>query len=233
MCAVEDCDMFHIDCELDGDGCPTCRMVDLWRGRDGISAVEKAREYAIEAHGDQTYGAFPYRYHLDAVAEIILLGWRNACGVPNHYPVSAVGGVGFLPVKGLEEMLILAYLHDVIEDVPWMTLNRIGHRFGLKVETLVAIVTDFRGCPRAVRSELMNERLRKVEPEHFTALIVKAADRLANVRFSVKTGGAKSRSMLKRYRAEHEAFRAAAFRPGLCDPIWEEMDGIMLLEPAK
>ena len=255
-CELEECERFHTLCRsMNKSGCPTCRMMDRWRGQSIPVAFRNAREFAIEAHGDQRYGKYPYAYHLDAVAEIIFLGWSNACfGVTNLYPVSAVDCVGFVPVRGLEEMLILAYLHDVIEDgqvgsvvlLPpfdskesYKSMARgcmnggIASRFGERMASLAWLVTDCEGYPRAKRKQDTNEKLRNVKPEHNAALIVKAADRLANVRFSVKTKDAKSRSMLKRYRAEHEAFRAAAFRPGLCDPIWEEMDGIMLVEAKK
>jgi len=56
------------------------------------------------------------------------------------------------------------------------------------------------------------------------ALIVKAADRLANLRESAKAGKA---SKLEMYRGEHPSFRNAACRRGLCDGLWEEMDQII------
>ncbi len=56
------------------------------------------------------------------------------------------------------------------------------------------------------------------------ALEVKAADRLANLRMSAGSG---SDSKLDMYRREHTAFRQAAYRPGLCDELWQEMDRIL------
>jgi hypothetical protein len=32
------------------------------------------------------------------------------------------------------------------------------------------------------------------------------------------------------YRREHPAFREAAYRPGLCDELWREMDRILVGE---
>ena len=49
--------------------------------------------------------------------------------------------------------------------------------------------------------------------------MVKAADRLANIKASLETNQKK----LNLYLEEHEQFYAAAFRPGLCDPLWEEI----------
>lgn len=56
------------------------------------------------------------------------------------------------------------------------------------------------------------------------ALIVKAADRLANLRESAR---GRSGSKLDMYRQEHPAFRAAAYRPGLCDGLWEEIERLL------
>ncbi len=55
-------------------------------------------------------------------------------------------------------------------------------------------------------------------------LIPMAADRLANLRMSVAdpAGG-----KLAMYRQEHPAFRAAAYRPGLGDELWAEIDRIV------
>jgi len=53
------------------------------------------------------------------------------------------------------------------------------------------------------------------------ALVVKAADRLANLRESSKPG---SEKQLAKYRGEHPEFRKAVYRPGLCEPVWAEID---------
>ena len=57
------------------------------------------------------------------------------------------------------------------------------------------------------------------------ALIVKAADRLANIRQSACSCPGESK--LEMYRREHGEFTQAAFRKGLCDPIWDEMATIL------
>jgi hypothetical protein len=46
------------------------------------------------------------------------------------------------------------------------------------------------------------------------ALLVKTADRPTNVTACINGGHA---SLLKAYRSEHAAFKAAAYRPGLSD----------------
>jgi guanosine-3',5'-bis(diphosphate) 3'-pyrophosphohydrolase len=52
-------------------------------------------------------------------------------------------------------------------------------------------------------------------------LVVKAADRLANVRACL---GDHKRSMWEFYCSEHPVFRTAAYRAGLCDSLWSELD---------
>ena len=38
-------------------------------------------------------------------------------------------------------------------------------------------------------------------------------------------------SKLDMYRREHTAFRAATFRPGLCDDLWSEIDRLTEQRP--
>ena len=159
--------------------------------------VARARAFALEAHGNQRYGEHPYAVHLDAVAELAR-------------PYGA----------GAETV---AYLHDVVEDTP-VPRERVREAFGVLVADCVALVTDAPGANRAERKLHTNTKLAKVAGRLELALIVKAADRLANLRQSARGGRA---SKLEMYRAEHPAFRGAAYRPGLCDPLWAEMDRIL------
>ena len=69
-----------------------------------------------------------------------------------------------------------------------------------------------------------NAKLSKVEGKAQLALVVKAADRLANLRMCARAGG---EAKLEKYRREHPAFRAAAYRAGLCEELWMEIDRII------
>jgi hypothetical protein len=55
------------------------------------------------------------------------------------------------------------------------------------------------------------------------ALIVKTADRLANVR----AARSNNPRLLAVYRSEHPAFRPAAWRPSLAVSLWKELDGLL------
>ncbi|MCI5166209.1 MAG: bifunctional (p)ppGpp synthetase/guanosine-3',5'-bis(diphosphate) 3'-pyrophosphohydrolase, partial [Candidatus Electrothrix sp. GM3_4] len=65
--------------------------------------ISKARRFALKHHGEQKYGEHPYVVHLDAVAELV-----------QQYGELAV---------------VIAYLHDVVEDTN-ITLPDIEKEFG-------------------------------------------------------------------------------------------------------
>ncbi|BBM01146.1 hypothetical protein GL2_12200 [Microbulbifer sp. GL-2] len=58
------------------------------------------------------------------------------------------------------------------------------------------------------------------------ASLVKAADRLANMRACLRSG---DEEFLNMYRAEHELFRKSASRPNLCESNWPEIEVIQNL----
>ena len=159
-----------------------------------------AEDYARQAHAGQTYGPTePYTVHLEAV-------------------VAIVRGVDDSP-----EALATAWLHDVLEDTE-VTGVEIATLFGAMVSIAVLLVTDPAEGNRRQRKERLHNRLGRLHPEvsrpAHLALLVKAADRLANVRACV----ASDDSRIEMYRREQSAFRAAAHRPGICDGIWAELD---------
>ena len=62
-----------------------------------------------------------------------------------------------------------------------------------------------------------------VESDLYDALIVKAADRLANMRAS-ESG--KREDLLAMYVQEYTEFKQAVYRENLCDDIWLALDDI-------
>ena len=60
--------------------------------------------------------------------------------------------------------------------------------------------------------------------DHEIALLVKVADRLANVRACVQD---RREKLWARYRGEHPAFKAAAYRRGQCEPLWAELESLL------
>ena len=157
--------------------------------------IQEAREFALTAHGAQQYGDHPYSYHLDAVVDL-------------------------LEPYG-EQAQIAGYLHDTVEDTPTEP-GEIIARFGSEVAEAVSLVSDEPGETRSERKTKTHAKL--AATTNSLALIVKAADRLANLLESSKDA---ANGKLQMYREENPAFRAAAYRPGLCDGLWFRIDEII------
>lgn len=156
----------------------------------------KAREFAILAHGDQMYGELPYIAHLDAVALIV-----------KEYGETAE---------------VIAYLHDVVED-SHVGLDQITSEFGVFVSNCVGIITDEQGDTRKERKNKTYQKMAQVSGEEELALLVKAADRLANVRSCMAGGNTR---LMEVYQSEYETFKKAAYRENMCDEIWLELQQI-------
>lgn len=161
--------------------------------------VAKARQMAVAAHGEQKYGTHPYAVHLDEVARIC----------------KPFG----------EDAQIVAYLHDTLEDTA-LTMPDIEAVFGTFTACCVALLTDPPAPNRKERKARSYAKLGSISesvPESL-ALIVKAADRLANVRASFVS---RNLGLLDMYRKEHEAFRIAVHRPGLNDDLVLVVDHLL------
>ena len=120
---------------------------------DAIELIERARELAVAAHGDQRYGELPYRAHLEQVEQVV-----------RRYPHSPA-------------MLAAAWLHDAVEDTR-LTVAEIAAALGHEVAAMVAAVTDEPGASRAERKPRTLAKLRQATP---AARAVKLADRIANL----------------------------------------------------
>ena len=156
--------------------------------------VLKARAYAIMMHGDQTYDDEPYVVHLDAVAEILVeFGYDDT------------------------DLLVAAYLHDVIEDTEATHVD-VAARFGERAAALVYAVTSEEGHPnRKTRNAATYANRTVKEPG---AVTLKAADRLANVR----RGG----RLVGLYRKEQPAFVAALRGSGEAEPMFAALDSDLM-----
>jgi (p)ppGpp synthase/HD superfamily hydrolase len=156
----------------------------------------EARDFAIIAHGDQKYGEHPYSVHLDEVAHI----------------ASEYG----------ELAEVVAFLHDVVEDTE-TTEEEIKDTFGPLVASCVSILSDEPGETRKIRKTATYKKMALVKGKEELALLVKAADRLANMRACIRI---KDQGFLDMYKSENTVFRASAYRPNLCENIWIEIDKI-------
>lgn len=122
--------------------------------------VFNARNFAIKAHGDQTYSdGEPYSFHLAAVS----------C-VARKYKLSEI-------------IQVAAWLHDVLEDTE-VTRKQLEEQFGKLVADLVWAVTDEKGKNRAERAKKTWPKIRCAGRD---AVALKLCDRIANVEASIGT----------------------------------------------
>jgi len=176
----------------------------------------QARQIAVEAHGDQKYGADrPYVVHLDAVDTI--------CTTHGYTDETTRSG---------------AYLHDVLEDTALTTKELFGLGMSQDVVSVVLFCTDEPGPNRKTRKMLTYRRIRGLldaQLAHGTlprwliaAVRVKLADRLANIHACF--GGDRA-DLFQMYKKEQAAFREALHVPGICDTMWAEYDRLLATPP--
>lgn len=165
--------------------------------------VKFARAMAVAAHEGQRYGKHPYSFHLDLVASLVRPWGEDAC--------------------------IIAYLHDTLEDTN-LDPDLIQQAFGQHITWCVKLVTDPPAPWRGERKKLLHQRLSTIVPCDARALIVKAADRLANISHSIHS---RSERHLDVYRAEHVAFKLACYRTYCTAGFFEEMDRLFAENPPS
>ena len=142
------------------------------------------------------YGDKPYIYHLTQVLQLV-----TARSLPAD-----------------DEIRAAALLHDIIEDTD-MTREDVKDIFGPRVARIVWAVTDGEGGSRRERHMAM---FKKVQGDD-EALLVKLADRVANVDHSWETKS----PLLFMYHREYKTFRKA-LRQDDASPIilalWDHLD---------
>lgn len=143
----------------------------------------------------QMYGVLPYTHHLADVEATLRRHGETR-----------------------QEVLIAAWLHDVVEDTDVKSRD-IEENFGEEVARLVAAVTSEEGANRRVRNALTYPKIRATGPD---AIRLKLADRISNVR----NGG----GSVKMYFREYGDFRHALYSQTdvLNAGMWTELDGLLI-----
>lgn len=134
----------------------------------------EARAFAVKSHGDQKYGVYPYAIHLGSVISILM---RFNVELSNAYHLN---------------LLVAAWLHDVLEDTE-ITRTELEEKFGNAVAEIVYTLSDNKGSSRTERKADFYKKIAKNEE----AIIVKLADRISNVEFSIIHGNYKKYDMYK------------------------------------
>jgi (p)ppGpp synthase/HD superfamily hydrolase len=178
----------------------------------GTKLVKEAKMIALRVHGNQNYDLFPYIKHLEDVVDILM----------EH---------GY----GSQEYLVAGYLHDSLEDAA-ISFGDIKKLFGEEIAEIVYAVTDELGRNRKERKGKVYPKIRQ-NPK---ALIIKLADRIANIEHSLRMGS----SQLKMYLIkEHDEFENAlkaekdeaefifAYQYPWAEGLWDRLERVV--ENAK
>lgn len=122
-----------------------------------INLIHKAKDFAILKHKDQTYGDYPYSYHLDEVYNMVCEAGLN------------------------DNFKIAAYLHDVLEDTS-TTQKELIQEFSDEISKIVFCVSGF-GKNRKERTQNIIDKLTQ-NPQYID---LKLCDRIVNMRQSKLT----------------------------------------------
>lgn len=161
--------------------------------------IKKAMAYAQKAHNVQVYGeCYPYFKHLENVYNVLL-----------QFEIYD------------NDMLIAAWLHDCIEDTN-TSYNDLKKEFGVDVAEIVYCVTDELGRNRIERKEKTYPKIRS-NPK---SVILKIADRIANVQFSIE----QKSDHFKMYQNEHNNFQYELRIYKQVDSMWEYLEKITFQE---
>lgn len=167
--------------------------------------LSKAVATAAAMHRSQLYGEKLYVSHL---ADVV----RNL----HHF--------GFLQMQ-LEEGLfasleIAGWLHDVVEDTD-MTIEEVRAEFGDTVAELVWAVTNEPGVHRRARNKATYPKIAK----NPVAVLLKLADRIANVENSWETRDARLFMYQREYRDFRTALRDPSYEPAR--EMWKHLDDLL------
>lgn len=164
--------------------------------------IERAKQFALNAHKDQMHGSVPISVHLEAVSS------KAAEEAPSYFD----------PVyenELIEIIIAAAWLHDTIEDTP-VVLNDIVNEVGPYIAKIVYNVTDGNGKNRLERHLNTYYRTRQCPQSIF----VKMCDRWHNQKRSTE----RAERFMEMYHREYLYFKFALYEPGMFDDFWKQLD---------
>lgn len=161
--------------------------------------IKKAMEFASKAHSNKTYDEFPYFKHLQDVYNVLL---------STHY-------------KDNEDLLCAAFLHDCMEDTG-VSYSDLKKSFNENIAEIVFCVTDSNDGRNRKEKKLLTYPKIASNPD---AIVIKLADRIANMEHSLKQG--RDSGFFEMYREEYKLFRWNLFRQGHAEILWKRLDDLM------
>jgi (p)ppGpp synthase/HD superfamily hydrolase len=116
------------------------------------------------------------------------------------------------------EPLIASFLHDVIEDTA-RSYSDLKKDFGINVAEIVYCMTDELGRNRKEKKQKTYPKIRS----NLKSVILKLADRIANVEHSIKN---KNSGFVDMYHMEHEDFQTQLRVYKHADEMWEHLNSL-------
>lgn len=157
--------------------------------------IKEAMDISRKAHMTQSYDEYPYFKHLQDVYEVL----TDVFALDEDNPAELI-------------ILIAGWLHDTMEDSP-LSYAKIKKQFGFEVAEIVFCVTDELGRTRSERKARTYPKI----SSNKGAIVVKLADRIANVSHAIKTG---NKEKLEMYKAEYDDFETHLRMEGHVDDAW-------------
>ncbi len=159
--------------------------------------IDKAKAFALQSHGAQPYGS---RLHIDHLQEV----------------EDTLIEFSFF----YEPLCTAAWLHDVVEDTSVTLEDLRAEGFSEIVIHIVDLVTNQRGKNRRERNTTTYPRI----VSDNNAVTLKLADRISNVRATVRDHDSK----FTMYKKEYPGFRLALYKYTIHDQMWAELDKMLM-----
>lgn len=177
-----------------------------------------SRQFANNAHTEalNQYGDSDYVTHLDMVFESFI-----------SFPVQQNKLLSF-SLSDLKSIYFpdVIYLHDVLQNTS-VCMKEIESEFSRTVAKAVSFLTKPDGQNRKDRVLQHNKKLSSLSVfvlEEYLALVVAVYERYANVNHAYLNSDKKK---IKMYTEEHHAFKQSAYRFGIADAVWSELDNLI------
>jgi len=162
--------------------------------------IKKAREFSLKFHSTQIYGElYPYYKHLEDVYNVLI---RFRFNEEEHL-----------------DLLVASFLHDIIEDTE-ISYSDLKREFNINVAEIVYCMTDELGRNRKEKKAKTYPKIRS-NPK---SVILKVADRIANVEFS----STQSNDHKKMYMKEYSDFEYHLRIYKQIPEMWEYLKSLLL-----
>tara|TARA_Y100001956_G_scaffold57974_1_gene57178 strand:- start:2979 stop:3563 length:585 start_codon:yes stop_codon:yes gene_type:complete len=177
-----------------------------------------AKNISFRLHNGQIYDhdrQIPYGFHINQVVDLVSeYGFVAEMIAALHDTIEDTD----VTEHGLESILI-SKIYESNINIPAIYIQPIAK----KVAHSVYLLSDEDGINRKERKRKTNHKLSMVTDEFLIVLIVKIADRIANMRYSYETD---NKSKMKMYFKEFEDFKKAVYRRNLPINIVYKLDKV-------